>query len=52
MLFALPADHGWEYEQNGGREYSCVKCNRKVSYPETLYRDGRCENCHDGAPGS
>ena len=38
---------------NGGRPkgsvkglvYRCVGCRREVSYPETLYRDGRCEGC-------
>ena len=45
-LFALPADHQWRYEQNGGKVYRCSKCEREVSYPDTLYRDGRCEDCH------
>ena len=22
-------------------------CLREVNYPETLYGDGRCENCHE-----
>ena len=38
---------------NGGRPkgsvkvlvYRCAGCGREVSYPETLYRDGRCEGC-------
>ena len=25
--------------------YRCAECQREVSYPETLYRDGRCEAC-------
>ena len=33
------------------RDYFCVDCERQVAYPETLYRDGRCENCHK-APAS
>ncbi|MCY3627180.1 MAG: hypothetical protein OXG88_06020 [Gammaproteobacteria bacterium] len=28
------------------REYSCGDCGRKVSYPETLYEDGKCSDCH------
>ncbi len=38
---------------NGGRPkgsvkvlvYRCAGCGRTVNYPETLYRDGRCEGC-------
>ena len=38
---------------NGGRlkgsvkglVYRCAGCGREVIYPETLYRDGRCEGC-------
>ena len=26
--------------------YRCKECAREVNYPETLYRDGRCEECH------
>ena len=44
-MFALPADHQWEYEKAGGTVYRCASCEREVAYPETLYRDGRCENC-------
>ena len=29
-----------------GKAYYCVDCGRQVSYPETLYQDGRCEQCH------
>ena len=25
--------------------YRCEGCAREVNYPETLYRDGRCEGC-------
>ncbi len=46
-MFSLPADHQWEYEKEGGKVYRCVNCEREVAYPETLYRDGRCEDCHD-----
>ena len=27
------------------RVYRCADCQRAVYYPETLYRDGRCEDC-------
>ena len=30
-------------------EYKCGKCTRLVAYPETLYQDGLCWNCHDAA---
>lgn len=46
-MFALPADHQWEYQKEGGKVYKCADCGREVAYPETLYRDGRCEECHD-----
>ena len=29
-----------------GPVYHCVDCEREVHYPDTLYRDGRCETCH------
>ena len=44
-MFALPADRDWEYLESEP-EYRCTDCNREVSYPETLYMDGRCESCH------
>ena len=25
--------------------YRCVECGREVNYPETLYRDNRCDGC-------
>ena len=28
------------------KEYHCGACGRAVHYPEILYRDGRCEECH------
>lgn len=46
-MFSLPADHQWEYEKEGGKVYKCADCGREVVYPETLYRNGRCENCHE-----
>ena len=27
------------------RTYHCTACERAVYYPETLYRNGRCETC-------
>ena len=44
-IFALPADHQWAYMETEP-EYRCSACGREVNYPETLYRDGRCEACH------
>ena len=32
-----------------GQLYYCRDCKRQVSWPETLYRDGRCESCHQPA---
>ena len=46
-IFALPADHQWESEKDGGTTYRCAGCGREVSYPETLYRDGRCGVCQE-----
>lgn len=48
-MFALPADHQWEYLKDEGKVYRCKDCEREVNYPETLYRDGRCQSCHDKA---
>ena len=48
-LFALPADHRWQYEGDGGKVYRCVECKREINYPETLYGVGQCESYHDGA---
>ena len=28
------------------REYRCSECGREVNYPETLYNDNRCSECH------
>ena len=28
------------------REYRCGECDRSVHYPETLYSDGKCSDCH------
>ena len=32
------------------RTYRCGACGREVQYPETLYNDGRCPQCHASAP--
>ena len=50
-MFSLPAGHKWEYKEAGrkGTVYRCVDCEREVNYPDTLYRDGRCETCHAAA---
>ena len=26
--------------------YRCANCERKAAWPETLYDDGKCEECH------
>ena len=30
------------------QDYRCHSCGREVRYPETLYRGGRCPECHGG----
>ena len=30
-------------------EYKCGECDRLVGYPETLYQDGLCLDCHTAA---
>ena len=37
---------GRPIEQIKEREYGCRGCEREVNYPETLYNDGRCPECH------
>ena len=45
-IFALPADHEWEYDKPDIQPiYRCKACKRLVKYPETLYRDRRCKDC-------
>ena len=44
-MFAMPKDHKWKYQESEP-EYRCVDCKQAVHYPDTLYRDGRCETCH------
>ncbi len=31
--------------------YWCVVCKRDVYYPDTLYNDGRCPECHAARSG-
>ena len=33
-----------------GTVYRCADCEREVHYPDTLYRDGRCETCMPLSP--
>ena len=50
-MFALPAGHKWEYEESAP-VYRCADCAEAVYYPNTLYRDGRCEACHGVTKGT
>ena len=36
---------------DGSRVYRCVECHREVYYPETLYNDGCCPECHTAQTG-
>ena len=45
-MFRAPADMAVDTE----RVYRCGGCGREVGYPETLYRDGRCEGCTETRP--
>ena len=45
-MFSLPVNHEWEYMKNGSTVYRCQDCGEAVYYPDTLYRDGCCEDCH------
>ena len=48
-MFAMPADHKWQYEAvEGGAVYRCGECGEAVYYPATLYQDGRCSDCRSG----
>ena len=33
-------------EPVSGRGYYCQDCKREVAYPEAIYNDNRCEQCH------
>ena len=52
-IFSLPPGRKWEYTEAGpqGTVYRCQDCEREVAYPDTLYRDGRCESCHAAVSG-
>lgn len=54
-MLSLPVDHQFEYQKGGGNPrdivYRCVDCDLAVYYPNTLYRDGRCEECHEARSG-
>ena len=45
-MFRSPPNPRWRYLEEGGIEYRCVICKREVSFPEVLYDDDRCEECH------
>ena len=34
-----------------GKVYTCAQCKRPVHYPDTLYNDGQCSECHTAQPG-
>ena len=53
-MFSLPAGRKREYMEAGpqGTVYHCVDCEREVHYPDTLYRDGRCDACHSAVSAS
>ena len=40
-MFNTPPDAVFE-----SREYRCSECGREVNYPETLYADNQCSDCH------
>ena len=33
-------------KEAAAKTYRCAACGVAVYYPATLYRDGRCEECH------
>ena len=43
---AYPPTTNGNTRKNGAPEYRCAACGREVHYPDTLDRDGRCEDCH------
>ena len=47
-MLTAPVKTQWDYLKAGpgGPVYRCKDCQSKVNYPDTLYRDGRCESCH------
>lgn len=30
----------------GAQQYHCEHCGKEIVWPEVLYDDGRCEDCH------
>ena len=44
-MFAMPADHKWEYLEREGTDYQCRRCDNSVSYPEVLSLSGLCQGC-------
>ena len=36
-------------EPVSGKLFFCADCKRQVAFPETLYNDGQCEECHAAA---
>ena len=45
-MFALPANHEWEYERETP-DYRCEQCGQTVHYPKTLYQGGGCSDCRE-----
>ena len=43
VLLSRPAPVG-EVEE---RTYRCSACQRPVYFPEVLYSDGQCQDCHE-----
>ena len=29
-----------------GKAYCCISCGKEVAYPDTLFDDGKCQQCH------
>ena len=46
VFLAAPPGRKWQYKKGGGAEYRCGSCQREVSYPDTMYEDGNCQECH------
>ena len=44
-MFSMPPSTA-----KGHRESRCSDCEREVYYPDMLYRDNRCSECHAAAP--
>ena len=48
-MFRVPSGRRWEYLEGQAPVYRCKDCDQEVNYPDTLYNDGRCEDCHSVA---